>query len=106
MDGSRPDRFVTVSAVSRQRFADGRSKSTCRPGSNFLPTAQRSLSRRITPPESRQTPGRFVPDKTVECLADKSCLLGDSGVILRLLEQLVIQRNCCTHMHILAPFRC
>src|ERR1700679_160340 len=99
MDGSRPDRFVTVSAVSRQRFADGRSKSTCRPGSNFCPTARRGLSRRITSPESRKSTGCFIPDKTGECLSHKSCLLLDSCVILGLFYELVIQRNGCTHTH-------
>jgi len=64
------------------------------------------FGRRIASSESRQPPGSFVADKTRECFSYESCLLRDSGVILRLSHQFVIERNGCTHMHIIASFRC
>ena len=64
------------------------------------------FGRRIASPESRQPPSRFVAEDKTRAASDKSGLLRDAGVVLRLLHQLIIKCDCCTHVHIIASFWC
>jgi hypothetical protein len=63
----------------------------------FFSAAGRGFRGRIASAESRQAPGSLVADKPGERLPDQSSLLFDTGVLLGLPDQFVVEGDGCAH---------